>query len=152
MYTPFTFLPTCLHSKQSHLGCKAATFFSEIFHLPYIYMAHRYRQVAISSVPNLDYLSSDNASFTHIIVKLKFVIRLKQDSFSTVFSTKSRCFSSFFLKNPACHVIFVNFSVVFSTSMTKHLKQPKLFNYFCQTSSLLIIDRFPNTSLDLLSD
>ena len=66
-----------------------------------------------SSVLNLDCWSSDNAS-TNIIVKLKFVILLNQDSISTVFQQNLDVFI-IVLNNLACHTIFVNFTVVFGT-------------------------------------
>ena len=85
-------------------------------------MGHRHHEVAISSVPNLYFLSSDHASTTNINIKLKFAILLNPDSFTTVFSTKSRCFSKFFLKNPAYHVTPVNFRVVFRTMPHNYYK------------------------------
>ena len=64
-----------------------------------------------SSVLNLDCWSSDYAS-TNIIVKLKLVILLNQDSISTVFQQNLDVFI-IVLNNLACHTIFVNFTVVF---------------------------------------
>ena len=86
----------------------SSNIFSEIFHHSYIYMGHRHCQVVISSVPNLDFLSSDNASSTNIVVKLIFVTRL-------FFRQSLDIFHRFFFKNPACDATFVNFRAVYRT-------------------------------------
>ena len=114
MYTRLTFLPTCLILNNHVLVVKQQYFFRNISSSLHIH-GSQISSNCNSSVLNLDCWLSDNAS-ANIIVKLKFVILLNQDSFSTVFFfSKVLMFFIIALKNLGCHTIFVNFTVVFGT-------------------------------------
>lgn len=126
------------------MAIEAIFFFSNISS-SYIYTGRRCRQVAIYSVPKLGFWSSGNASSINISVKLKLVILLNQDLFSTVFHQSFDFFYHCF-EYPVCHVSFVNFGVVFRT--LSHWP----FNCFYKASPLLVIDRFSNTPLNLPSN
>ena len=87
MYTRLTFLPTCLILNNHVLVVKQQYFFRNISSSLHIH-GSQISSNCNSSVLNLDCWLSYNAS-ANIIVKLKFVILLNQDSFSTVFFQQS---------------------------------------------------------------